>query len=382
MRVLLINEASGVHAYLKRGLAALGHEVVLANTARPNSQLRPTDISFAVVGATKLHRLASIVGSHFKLRSLERFDIANYINTLSIFANKITRYSDIDILKKSGTLLSYYGLACDEAALLRVRPDAAALACPGCMQYDKLGRACAETILARRPKAANYAGNFDFSVSSAYVYAHCHSFFPHAVKANIQLPVDVSTLPFRPALGKSKPLIVHSPTRRGFKGTYFVLEALKILTQWRSDFEFRLVEDLSHAAYLEVMRDCDIYIDQVHSEDAHGVAALENLACGKVVISGNGQLNSTDFPFVAEAPIVRASADPQTLARRIGDILDRKNEFEMMADAGRRYVSKHHDHITVASKFVDLWKGSTPPAAATSKAPGGHDGIHTEQRRI
>lgn len=46
MRVPLINEASGVHDYPKRGLEAFGHMVLLAYPARQEYRHRPADISY------------------------------------------------------------------------------------------------------------------------------------------------------------------------------------------------------------------------------------------------------------------------------------------------------------------------------------------------
>lgn len=357
MKILLINEASGVHNYLKQGLISLGHEVTLATPSRGNPQQRSADLSFAVVGATKFHRLISIIDSHMKVRGLDGFDIANYINCMSLFSRSLNRYLDLDILKKSGALISYYGLGCDEAGLLRVRIDASDLPCESCMKYDELGRGCEKTILSRRSRAREYADRFNFSVSSAYVYAHCHDFFPLADQANIQLPIEALSLPFSPAVGRAKPIIVHSPTRRGFKGTHLILEAMSILGRRRSDFEFRIIENLSHERYMLAMRDCDIYIDQVHSGDAHGVAALENLAIGKIVVSGNGALNWRNFHFAKNAPIVRASSNPVVLADRLSDLLDKKEEFESIAHVGREYVLEHHNPVLVASLFLSLWQG-------------------------
>jgi len=225
------------------------------------------------------------------------------------------------------------------------------------MEYDELGRGCEMTILGRRPRASGYADRFNFSISSAYVYSHCHDFFPLADHANIQLPIDVLSLPFSPASGRAKPIIVHSPTRRGFKGTHLIVEAISILGSRRSDFEFRLIENLSHEKYMQAMGDCDIYVDQVHSGDAHGVAALENLAMGKVVVSGNGELNWQSFHFMRKAPIVRASSNPVVLANKLSDLLDQKKEFLNLAHAGRQYVLEHHNHVLVASLFLSLWGG-------------------------
>ena len=224
-----------------------------------------------------------------KLRELGKFDVVNYQLGLTLFSSPVSRYADLRMLKSSGARLSYYGLGCDEASLLRVRPDVESLPCTECMAYDANGKNCAKLRLNRRPRASRGARLFDFAVSAAYIYDHGLDFFPNASKAKIQFPIDTRGLGFSPALARPRPLIVHSPTKVGFKGTRHVLEALRLLAERRDDFEFRLVRGLSHADYIRTMQDCDIYVDQILSADSFGIAALENMACGKVVVSGNGR---------------------------------------------------------------------------------------------
>jgi hypothetical protein len=287
---------------------------------------------------------------------MERFDVVNYVNTLTAFRNDVTRYADLRLLKNTGARLSYYGVGCDEAGLLRIRSDADELACASCIKYDALGKGCASTTLSYRTRASSYSSLFDFSVSAAYIYSHCHEFFPLARHANIPFPIVLASLPFNPARNRAKPIIVHAPTRRGFKGSDVVLESISLLERQRDDFEFRLIENLSYDDYISTMKECDIYIDQVYSGDAHGIAALENLAAGKVVISGNGDRGWRDFPDLKDSPVVKASSNPDALADVLCDLLDRKHLFPELAETGRRFVAKSHDHVSIAERFLDVWR--------------------------
>lgn len=372
MRVLLVNNASGVHEYLRRGLKELGHEVVLALPGVGNYQSRAADAHFGVAGQTFKARTRRLFEPIAKLRELGKFDVVNYQLGLTLFSSPVSRYADLRMLKSSGARLSYYGLGCDEASLLRVRPDVESLPCTDCMAYDANGKSCTRLRIDRRPRASRGARLFDFAVSAAYIYDHGLDFFPNASKAKIQFPIDTRGLGFSPALARPRPLIVHSPTKVGFKGTRHVLEALRLLAERRDDFEFRLVRGLSHADYIRTMQDCDIYVDQIFSADSFGIAALENMACGKVVVSGNGPLGWGSFPFMRQAPIVRAAIEPGVLAGILSDLLDRKRDFPAMAEQGRHYVREHHDHVAVAARFVALWSGEAQasiPDGAESGMP-------------
>lgn len=352
-----MNNASGVHEYLRRGLEELGHEVVIALGGTGNYQSRDADTHFGVVGTSFRARARRVFEPWARLRALGRFDVANYHLGLTLFGSPLTRYMDLRALKVSGTRLSYYGLGCDEASLLRIRPDIAELPCADCMAYDANGKSCARLRLDRRPRAGRAARLMDFAVSAAYIYDHGLNFFPNAVKDKIQFPIDIGGLNFAPAAPKSRPLIVHSPTKLGFKGTRHILEAMRLLGERRDDFEFKLVRGLSHADYLRTMEHCDIYLDQIFSADSFGIAALENMACGKVVVSGNGPMGWGSFPFMRNAPVVRAAMAPQVLADILSDLLDRKAEYPEIGQGGRDYVRRHHDHVAVAKRFLDLWSG-------------------------
>jgi len=264
---------------------------------------------------------------------------------------------DIPTLKSKGALLSYYAAGCDEVGLLRIRSDVENMPCHSCIETDVLGAQCERNNLQMRERALPFGEYFDFSISPSYMYSHCHDFFPKAAHASIPLSINLGKLSFTPVLPKPKPVIVHSPTRRGFKGTSIVLQAIKLLSQRRSDFEFQLIENLSYARYIEAMRNCDIYIDQLLSDHAYGMAALENLARGKIVLSGNGPRNWVDCPFAEDAPIIPSSSDPVRVANALNVLLDNKVHFENYSERGRAFVRNHHDHVKIAEQFVDLWSG-------------------------
>lgn len=356
MKVLLVNDASGVHANLKQGLMELGHSVKLAQPSPDYQSRGKFDIELITSGRSKSARLERIISAYIKVKRMEQFDVVNYINTLTAFRNDVTRYADLRLLKNAGARLSYYGVGCDEAGLLRIRSDADELACTSCIKYDALGKGCASTTLGYRDRASRYSKLFDFSVSAAYIYSHCHEFFPLAQHANVPFPIVLASLPFNPARNAPKPIIVHAPTRRGFKGSDVILKSISLLERRRDDFEFRLIENLSYDDYISTMKDCDVYVDQVYSGDAHGIAALENLAAGKVVISGNGERSWRHFPDLRDSPVVKASSNPEKLADVLCDLLDRKHVFPELADAGRSFVAKTHDHISIAGRFLDLWR--------------------------
>jgi hypothetical protein len=355
MRILLVNEASGYHHYLKLGLQELGHDVVHAMPGEQTWQGRTADYFFGNSGQSTVAKLQRNVAPFLKLQRYTQFDVANFLLGLSAFPGRFTKYRDLPILKRKGVRLSYTGSGCDPIALLRVRPDARELPCESCMRHDDLGRGCEKNILGDRKRAIGYAGLVDYAVTPVFEYDHAHAVFPHAIHRRIPLPIAVGSIDFAPATTKVRPVIVHAPTRRGFKGTHVVLEAIKLLQARGATFEFRMVENLSFSDYLKCMQECDIHIDQVLVQSA-GIAALESLAMGKVVVSGNGPAAREYFPFAAESPVVNASPDPAALAETLHGLLREKSGFAAQGARGRLFVATHHDHLEIARQFSALWQ--------------------------
>jgi Glycosyl transferases group 1 len=354
VKILLINEASGVHHYLKQGLQQLGHEVIHAMPSGATQQGRPADYFFGAEGAGWLPRLKRHVLPLWRLRRFRDVEVVNFVLGISAFVGRGIKYRDLGLLERWGTKLSYLGTGCDEVALLRVRPGPGELACRSCQAHDALGRSCEAAILSWRTAAADYARLFSYTVSPCVEYDHAHGFFPSATHRRIPLPINVDAIEFVPARAQGTPVIVHSPTRRGFKGTHAIIQAVEILRQRRAQFEFDIVENLPHREYLERMGRADIVIDQAYTESA-GVAALENLAMGKIVVSGNGPAAREYFAFGKDSPIVDAPSEPHQLADVVQALLGEQGDFQRRAEAGRRFVATYHDHVGVARQYLELW---------------------------
>jgi len=85
-----------------------------------------------------------------------------------------------------------------------------------------------------------------------------------------------------PRDGENKVLRVgHSPTRRSAKGTPDILQAIERLKK-KCDFEFLLIEGVSHKQCMELKKTCDIGIDQIgnYAGTGYGRSGLEFLALG------------------------------------------------------------------------------------------------------
>ncbi|HVL30572.1 MAG TPA: glycosyltransferase [Sphingomicrobium sp.] len=355
MKVLLIGEASGVHRNLKKGLREHGVEALHLVTS-DSASWKWYDGAFAPDWPGKLGGIARNVAPFVKIARMPDYDVANFINTITAVHGLWTRYWDIPLIRRKAKLMSYYALGCDEIALIRHNPALPYTPCQTCLASGEvLGRDCAKLLNPRFAQSqALVRRHFDFGASSMLEYGHTEALFPGRFR-RIPFPVDAEPIAFRPARNRPRPLIVHTPTRRGFKGTSIVLDAMDRLGRRRGDFEFRVVEGLSYADYLAAMGEADVVIDQVYSQSS-GMNGLEMLAAGKVMLTGSTPLGRAYFPFGDESPAIDAPPDAAELAQAVSNLLDRKSEFPALAEAGRVYVLKHHDPVKVAGQFLDGWR--------------------------
>lgn len=359
MKILLVNDVSGVHEYLYRGLIELGHECELIPFDRPT--IRPIEHSrnffplkdWGLVGKG-IRPFINI----WRAGNLSQYDVVAFVHRIT-FINKphFLRYVDTPLVSAKAKVMSYTALGCDELGYIFENPVLPYSPCESCERQDDAGQYCIKVNRPSHSKAVSVLNKyFDVVTSPAIEYDHIRGMF-NGPSMKIPFPIDLSEIPWKPTNHTNTKLrIIHTPSRKGFKGTDVVLEAIEILKKKRSDFEFSVLHGLSFDEYTNRVSLADIVIDQTWSQSS-GMNALWLLAMGKVVFSGNTDLCKNYFSFGEENPTFDAPPDAHQLANRLGDVLDNRQKIPEIAAQGREYISKHHDHIHVAQQYVDLWCG-------------------------
>jgi hypothetical protein len=148
--------------------------------------------------------------------------------------------------------------------------------------------------------------------------------------------------------------IAHAPNHRGFKGTEFVVEAVKRLQAEGLSVELLLLERMQNS---EVKRslaeEADILVEQLICT-GHGLNALEGLASGLPVVSN---LEDDDllqvfrrWSYFSECPIV--SGSPENLVDVMRKLVTRPALRRTLGAAGRSYVEKYHGLDSAAYLFT------------------------------
>lgn len=170
----------------------------------------------------------------------------------------------------------------------------------------------------------------------------------HVVPRCLQIPEGIKIRPLR----SECPVVVHAPSRRGVKGTEFVLAAVEQLRQEGHRFEFRLIEGRSNSETLSAIADADILVDQLRI-GWYGVLAVEGFALGRAVISYiRPDLNGGFGP----GPKPLLQADPDTITTTLREAITRQEVRERTARAGQEWFTTKHSTEAVVPLLIDHYE--------------------------
>jgi glycosyltransferase involved in cell wall biosynthesis len=147
-------------------------------------------------------------------------------------------------------------------------------------------------------------------------------------------------------------MVLHAPTHRGAKGTSYILEAVKRLQEEDGlEFDFRLVEGISHQEARQLYERADLLIDQLLC-GWYGGLAVEFMALGKPVIC---YLREQDLSFLPppmrdDLPVINAT--PKTIYQVLKEWLTaRRQDLLATGTRGRLYVERWHDPLKIAARL-------------------------------
>jgi hypothetical protein len=160
--------------------------------------------------------------------------------------------------------------------------------------------------------------------------------------------------------GTSGPVrIVHTPNHRGFKGTEFLVEAVRALREEEAlQVELTLLERVPNEEVRRVMsEEADVLAEQF-IVTGYAMSALEGMACGLPVL-GNLEHEAYTrlfrrWSFLDECPIL--STTPETLREHLRLLVTRPELREALGQAGRAYVEKYHSYAAVQHLFGSIYR--------------------------
>ncbi len=162
--------------------------------------------------------------------------------------------------------------------------------------------------------------------------------------------IDLAEWPVREVAQRPVPQILHVPSRRGTKGTEFILAGLRRLEEEGVAFEFRLLEGVSHAEARAAIGAADIAIDNVLTGD-YELVSIESMASSGVAVANIQAAVAEAYP---DAPVV--SVDPDTFVDRMRTLIADVERRRELAARGRPYVARVHEARVVAAELVRAYE--------------------------
>jgi len=153
-----------------------------------------------------------------------------------------------------------------------------------------------------------------------------------------------------PSVDQKIPLVVHSASRTGGKGTKYVLAAIESLKR-KYTFDFQLIHGMSKMEALDWVANCDVFIDQLIT-GSHGTAAVEAMALGKPVICYINPVIGQDYP--KDFPI--HNANPDTIEQVLEKLILDSSLRHQSGHSSRAYVKKYHDDAVNAEALYRIYK--------------------------
>lgn len=204
-------------------------------------------------------------------------------------------------------------------------------------------------IAARLATIRAYADRMTISSVLDQPYVPGATYFPKAV--------ETSRLAMVGPARRTRPVVLHAPSRRSTKGTEFVLTGLETLRGRGLEFDVDLVEGVAHAELLARLANADIVVEKLLGGDA-GVSSLEAMAMGKVAVARIREEVRRRHP---DLPVV--SADPETFADVMEELLSSPRRRRELGEQGRAYVVAEHDALVAGVRLEELYAGITPRRA-------------------
>ncbi|MEO0205965.1 MAG: hypothetical protein ABIL22_04755 [candidate division WOR-3 bacterium] len=169
----------------------------------------------------------------------------------------------------------------------------------------------------------------------------------------IFVPIPFEAEKIEPRTVENKILKVgHSPTRRAAKGTEEIIEIVKKLKK-KINFEFLLIEGVSHKKCMDLKATCDIGIDQIgnYAGTAYGRSGLEFLALGIPTIT---EIPNEYEHLLPNHPFI--NADKNSLQEMLYQLLTDPDLREKKKVEGIKWVREFPNPRKVMGLIYDEYK--------------------------
>lgn len=157
--------------------------------------------------------------------------------------------------------------------------------------------------------------------------------------------------------------ILHCPTNPKVKGTREIEEVVQRLIDEGLPIAYHGVTGVPHAEILDLVKRCDLVIDELYSDAPMAGFASESAAFGKCAIVGGYGWDVLQSRLGVRMPVnYLISPEPERLEQAIRELVADMDRAAATGAAARAFLETHWHHTAVADRFARILAGRDIPA--------------------
>ncbi len=348
MKVLLLQEMSGVHTELRKALREMNMQADIA-TLGDFFKGYNSDINLGNPGigyknaANRFYQQIKNIGNFKKYDIIQSISPAPYISFLDSIIDDFATKNNKKVFIAAGSDPIYLNFVRELDYF------------PPHIHFDRWTDEERQIHYKKFIKKLKNSYNKIVPVCWEYKYA--------MQKAGLK-PEDVIAFPIdtnknKPVKKDNQKIKVFHPLNRtdlnyDFKGTLLIQKAFENLAIKYPEVEFISKGNMTHTEYNKFTDNVDIIVDQCYSY-SYGMSAAYGLAKGKIVLSGLEDIVKQEKHY-AECPVINIKPTVEDIVEKLEKLLQQREKITQLSDESRCFAEKYHDSIKVAKKYLELYQ--------------------------
>ena len=376
MKILLISEYSGLHNSLKKGLEALGHEVLIVGNGDVfknypvdikidhsfyNPILKNLKVGFYKLTSVDLGAFEIYLKARLHSKRLRGYDVVQLINEFSLKTDPNLEIKFLNHLLKHNNNLYLLSCGIDYKCMTYMMD--------GKFRYSVLSPYLKDPSLKPLYKFELRYLNGAFKKLHDFIYAKAQGVIASDMDYHIPLighksylglipnPINTDAIAYIPMEIKEKIRIFHGVNTSAIvkKGNYYFTEALKIIiAKYGDKVEVTTTHSLPYDQYIKIYDECHILMDQVYSYD-QGYNALEAMAKGKVVFTGAEQEWLDYYGLEQDTVVINALPNVDYLVQKMSWLIEQPEKILEISRRARAFVEEKHNYKDIAQTYLNVW---------------------------
>lgn len=370
LHILLIGEYSNVHWTLAQGLRALGHEAtVVSDGDRWKNYRRDIDLRRRSLSLTdSLRYLYDVLRLWPRLRGYDVVQIINPVfldlraKRIGAFYRRLRRHNGLLSMGAFG-MDHYWVSTCLDGHTFRYSDFNV-----GERLRDR--EPCNEPFVRdwlggeKAPLNIRIAHDADCIVSGLYEYDRCYRAHFPSKTTFIPFPIDCASLTPKQPRQPGQPIrffIGIQKDRSAYKGTDIMLRALECVCEryGKGRCEMVRAENVPYEQYERMLTNSDVLLDQLYG---YTPAMNALMAMGKgLVVVGGGEEEGYELLGEGELrPVVNVVPSEESVYEALEQLVLHPERVDELSRQSVEYIHRHHDHLRVAQRYIDLWQSHLP----------------------